>query len=63
MFEVIVPPALRLYPLRREGCGEECRVELSLEGGKRGQRGRGAAVEGWKRLSGKTMGILAAVPW
>lgn len=48
---------------KREGCGEECRVELSLEGGKRGQRGRGAAVEGWKRLSGKTMGILAGVPW
>lgn len=32
MFEVIVPPALRFYSLERKGCcGEECRVELSLD--------------------------------
>lgn len=48
---------------KREGCGEECRVELSLEGGKWVKGGEGAAVEGWKRLSEKTMGILAGVPW
>lgn len=60
MFEVIVPA----FILRGEGKAEECRVELSLEGnGVKGGEGGGAAVEGWKRLSGKTMGILAGVPW
>ena len=51
-----------LYPSRR---GEGWRMPCwAIFGRKRGQRGReGAAVEGWKRLSGKTMGILAGVPW
>lgn len=45
VFEVIVPPAHRFYPLERKGCcGEECRVELSLDeenGARRGREGGG----------------------
>lgn len=64
MFEVIVPPALRLYPLRRGKAAVKNAVLSYLwKGGNGVKVGEGAAVEGWKRLSGKTMGILAGVPW
>lgn len=57
MFEVIVPPQTLSFE-KREGCGEECRVELSLEGGKWGQRGRGGGCRRLETLVWKNDGHI-----